>query len=137
MSVKSLIRNRTRKSARRAARSLIRELPNLLRLLVGLIRDSRVSLLDKLIFGFVLAYTLTPVDMVPDILAPLGFVDDLYLLGLALARLFGRAGADLLLEHWAGDPHTLGYLVEGVDQIGALLPNPIRRALRSALPKAG
>jgi uncharacterized membrane protein YkvA (DUF1232 family) len=137
MNVRSLIRNRTRKSARQAARSLIRELPNLLRLVVGLIRDPRVSLLDKLIFGFVLAYTLTPADLVPDILAPLGLVDDLYLLGLSLARLFGRAGADLLLHHWKGDPHSLGYLVEGVDQIGDLLPKPIRRALRSTLPRAG
>jgi uncharacterized membrane protein YkvA (DUF1232 family) len=116
---------------------LIRELPHLLRLLGRLIRDPRVALLDKLIFGFVVAYTLTPVDLIPDILSPLGLVDDLYLLGLSLARMFARAGPDLLLEHWDGEPAALGYLVEGVEQIGGLLPGPVRRVLRRSIRRTG
>src|SRR5690606_15974060 len=78
-----------------------------------------------------LAYLLTPADFLPDMLGVLGFVDDLYLLGLAIARLFARAGPDLLLDHWRGDPHTLGFLVEGVDQLGDALPPQVRRAVRS------
>lgn len=96
-----------------------------------------MAALDKILLGLVVAYTLTPADLIPDILAPLGLVDDLYLLGLALARLFGRAGPDLLLEHWDGDPRELGFLVEGVDQIGDLLPSPVRRVLRRAVRKVG
>jgi uncharacterized membrane protein YkvA (DUF1232 family) len=135
--VKRLLRRRSRSPGRQAARSLIRELPHLLRLLGRLIRDPRVALLDKLIFGFVVAYTLTPVDLIPDILSPLGLVDDLYLLGLSLARMFARAGPDLLLEHWDGEPAALGYLVEGVEQIGGLLPGPVRRVLRRSIRRTG
>ncbi len=137
MNIRGLIRRRTRRTARRLARSLILELPNLLLLLLGLMRDARVSLLDRFVLVFVLAYTLTPADLVPDLLAPLGLVDDLYLLGLALARLFSRAGPDVLLAHWRGDPYALGYLVQGVEQIGSLLPRPVRRALRATLSRTG
>ena len=119
-----------RKSRRKTAVKLLRELPNLVKLLVRLLRDARVSKLDKSLFGVVLAYVLLPVDLIPDFLGVLGLTDDLYLIGLSLNRLFSRAGSDLLLEHWDGNPRALGYLLEGVEEVGGLLPARIRNALR-------
>ena len=109
---------------------LLRELPNFLKLLVRLLRDVRVSKLDRVLFGTVIAYVLLPVDMLPDFLGVLGLTDDLFLIGLALNRLFQHAGSDVLLEHWDGNPRALGYLLEGVEEIGALLPGYLRTALR-------
>lgn len=119
------------KSRRRSAAKLLRELPNLFKLLLRLIRDPRVSRVDRIMFGLAMAYVLTPADLIPDFLGFMGMVDDLYLVGLALNRLFSHAGADILLEHWDGNPRALGYLVEGVEDIGSLLPAKIRRTLRS------
>lgn len=118
------------KRRRKSAVKLLRELPNLVKLLVRLLRDARVSKLDRLLFGAVIAYVLMPADLLPDFLGFLGLTDDLYLIGLALNRLFARAGADVLLEHWDGNPRALGYLLEGVEEVGALLPARIRSALR-------
>jgi uncharacterized membrane protein YkvA (DUF1232 family) len=118
-------------SPRAEARRLVRELPNVVKLLFRLIRDLRVPAADKLLFGFAVAYVLMPADLLPDFLGFLGVVDDLYLVGLALGRLLARAGDEVLLEHWDGDPHALGYLIEAVDQLGAMLPRPIRRFLRA------
>jgi uncharacterized membrane protein YkvA (DUF1232 family) len=118
------------KRRRKSAVKLLRELPNLIKLLVRLLRDARVSKLDRLLFGAVIAYVLLPADLLPDFLGVLGLTDDLYLIGLALNRLFARAGADVLLEHWDGNPRALGYLLEGVEEVGALLPARIRSALR-------
>lgn len=125
-------RRKRRRSASAEARSLLRELPNVLKLLFRLIRDARVPAADKLLFGFAMVYVLTPADLLPDFLGFLGIVDDLYLVALALGRLLARAGEDVLLEHWEGNPRSLGYLVEGVDQLGDMLPRPIRRFLRAA-----
>jgi uncharacterized membrane protein YkvA (DUF1232 family) len=125
------IRVGRRTSRRRAAVKLLRELPSFLKLLVRLLRDPRVAKLDRLLFSSVIAYVLLPVDLLPDFLGVLGLTDDLFLIGLALNRLFGRAGADLLLEHWDGNPRALGYLLEGVEEIGALLPRYLRAALRA------
>jgi uncharacterized membrane protein YkvA (DUF1232 family) len=123
-------------ASRRAARSLLRELPSFLKLLYRLLRDSRVPAADRVLFGLVTAYVLAPVDLVPDVFGVFGFVDDLYLLGLALARLLARAGPAVLLEHWDGNPRSLGYLIEGVEQLGEMLPAPIRRILRGATERS-
>jgi uncharacterized membrane protein YkvA (DUF1232 family) len=128
----SLGRRQRRRGAGLEARSLLRELPNLIKLLFRLLRDVRVPAADKLLFGFALAYVITPADLLPDFLGFMGVVDDLYLVALALGRLLARAGDEVLLEHWDGNPRTLGYLIEGVDQLGSMLPRPVRRILRSA-----
>ena len=125
-------RRRRRRSAPLETRSLLRELPDLIKLLWRLVRDVRVPTADKLLFGFALAYVITPADLLPDFLGFLGVVDDLYLVALALGRLLARAGDEVLLEHWDGNPRALGYLIEGVDQLGGMLPRPVRRILRSA-----
>ena len=121
---------RRRKSRRQTAVKLLRELPNFLKLLLRLLRDERVAKLDRMLFTSVIAYVLLPMDLLPDFFGVLGLTDDLFLIGLALNRLFGRAGPDLLLEHWDGDPRALGYLMEGVEEIGELLPRYLRAALR-------
>ena len=127
------MRTTRRTSAKRTVRRLVRLVPRFMRLIVRLLRDSRVPALDRLIFGAVLAYIIAPIDLVPDFLAGIGFADDLYLLGLALNRLFAGAGGRVLLENWDGDPADLARLVEGVDDIGSVLPGPVRGELQSSL----
>jgi uncharacterized membrane protein YkvA (DUF1232 family) len=122
-------RSSARQRARETARSLWREIPNLFKLVFRLIRDPAVPRIDKLLFAGVAAYMLTPADLVPDFLGVLGWVDDLYLLGLVLGRLLTGAGPDRLLRHWDGDPAALGYLVDGVEELGGLLPPAMRRTL--------
>lgn len=40
-------------------------------------RDPRVPLLPKLIAGLVAAYALSPIDLIPDFIPVLGYLDDL------------------------------------------------------------
>jgi uncharacterized membrane protein YkvA (DUF1232 family) len=124
-----------RRRRRNAARSLVRELPNFFKLVFRLLRDPRVPGLNKALFGAVAVYMLTPVDLIPDFLGVLGWVDDLYLLGLALGRLLASAGPNALLKHWDGNPAALGYLVEGVEEMGGMLPSNVQRALKSVARK--
>jgi uncharacterized membrane protein YkvA (DUF1232 family) len=126
-------KKKRRNSARQMARALLRELPNLFKLVFRLIRDPAVSRFDKLLFAAVAVYMITPLDLVPDVLGPIGFIDDFYLLGMALARLVTSAGPDRLLTHWDGDPGTLGYFVEGVEELGGSLPARIRRGLKNVV----
>lgn len=123
------IGRRRKKPARRLARTLVANIPAFLRLILRLLRDSRVSRMDRAIFAFVLFYTLAPADLIPDFFWFLGLVDDVYLIGIALSRLLVRAGPDLLLEHWSGDPRELGSMLEQVEDVGSLLPKSIRGAL--------
>ena len=119
----------SRASTRSAARSLIKEIPSLLKLLFRLMVDGRVPLKDKALFGLVAAYVISPLDLIPDFLGLPGMVDDLYLIGLSLGRLIASAGEDILLEHWDGDPRTLGFFIEMVESFGGILPAGVRNAL--------
>jgi uncharacterized membrane protein YkvA (DUF1232 family) len=125
----------SRSKARMTARSLLRELPNLFKLVFRLMRDPAVSRFDKALFGAVALYMMTPLDLIPDFLGVLGWVDDLYLLGMALGRIVVSAGPDRLLQHWDGNPKTLGFLVESVEELGGGLPARIRRGLASIVEK--
>ena len=50
-------------------------------------RDPRVPLAVKLVVVFVVAYALSPIDLIPDFIPVVGYLDDLLLLpmGIALA----------------------------------------------------
>jgi uncharacterized membrane protein YkvA (DUF1232 family) len=121
-----------RTGAKRTVIYYIRQLPRYLRLLGGLVTDSRVSMVDKLLVVGAMAYIVMPIDIIPDFIPFFGEVDDLYLLVLALQRLISNAGRRVLLDHWTGDPLDLAELnLRHVLTAAAFfLPKRIRRRLR-------
>lgn len=121
-----------RTGAKRTVMYYIRQLPQYLRLLVGLISDARVSAIDKLLVMGAIAYIVMPVDLLPDFIPFFGEIDDLYLLVLALQRLVANAGRAVLLSHWSGNPADLADLnLRGALTAAAFfLPRRIRRRLR-------
>ena len=121
-----------RTGARRTVMGYIAELPRFLRLLWGLITDSRVATLDKLLVAGAIAYIVTPIDLIPDFVPFLGEVDDVYLLVLALRRLLQNAGRSVMLAHWTGDPEELRELnLRKVMMAAAFfLPRRVRRRLK-------
>lgn len=111
----------------------MKELPNFLRLLGGLLTDLRVSTTDKLLVAGAVAYILLPMDFIPDFIPFLGEVDDIFLLVIALQRLIANAGRAVVLDHWMGDPKQLGSLdLERVLTAAAFfLPRRLRRRLKT------
>ena len=47
-------------------------------------RDTRVSIPAKIIIGLVVAYALSPIDLIPDFIPIIGYLDDLILLPLGI-----------------------------------------------------
>jgi len=110
----------------------VRQLPQYVRLLGGLITDPRVALMDKLFVFGAIAYIVMPIDLIPDFIPFFGEIDDVYLLVLALQRLIANAGRVVLLDHWSGEAADLGDLnLRGALAAAAFfLPKRIRRRLR-------
>ena len=121
-----------RAGAKRTVMYHIRQLPNYLRLLVGLLADRRVANLDKLLVVAAIAYIVAPIDLIPDFIPFLGEVDDIYLLVLALQRLISNAGSRVLVDHWVGDTVDLAELNlrQALSAAAFFLPQRIRRRLR-------
>jgi uncharacterized membrane protein YkvA (DUF1232 family) len=115
---------------RASVMSMVRDLPAYAKLLARLAVDPRVSKVDKGIVAAVLVYLVSPVDLVPDWVFPVvGQIEDVYLLALALSRLMNNAGMEVLLDHWDGDPATLGMALDALDGAAAILPAPLRTIL--------
>lgn len=125
-----------RRRARGAATAVLRQLPRFLRLLVRLLRDPRISRVDKALVGLAIAYVLMPADLIPDVLGLFGMVDDIYLLGLVLSRLVANAGPDIVAEHWDGPQRALSILLDGIDDLASLVPGPVRRVLHGRVEQA-
>jgi uncharacterized membrane protein YkvA (DUF1232 family) len=121
-----------RSGAKRTVMYYVRQLPQYLRLLGGLITDPRVAIVDKLLVAGAMAYIIMPIDLIPDFIPFFGEIDDVYLLVIALQRLVSNAGRNVLISHWTGEPSDLADLnLRGALAAAAFfLPKRIRRRLR-------
>src|SRR5262245_66281914 len=90
----------------RKARGILRNgltlIPNLLKLLIRLFKDSRVPVTEKVFVIGAIVYFLSPLDLLPDMIPFLGQVDDLYLIPLTILPLFNRQTYSVLRENLSG-----------------------------------
>lgn len=112
-----------RKEAKGFLKSVIMLIPNFLKLLYRLFKDSRVPMAEKAMLVGAIAYVVSPLDLLPDVIPFIGQVDDLYLIGLVMLRLLARTDDDVIQEHWDGRGDL------------ASLVNKIVRAAQFVLPK--
>ena len=128
-------------SERRAKRAKMRELllfvPNLLGLLLGLLKDARVSKSDKAILAGIIMYVIVPLDVIPDFIPFIGQVDDAYLLAISILRLLNRADRRVVMDHWRGGT-DIKELVDSVSKIAEFfLPRRVKNVLRGKIEPKG
>jgi uncharacterized membrane protein YkvA (DUF1232 family) len=86
-----------------AAREALRLLPDVLRLVRRLAVDRSLPPGVRVRLWLLLAYLLSPVDLVPDVVPVLGYADDVVVVAWTLRSVVRRAGRDALVRHWPGD----------------------------------
>jgi uncharacterized membrane protein YkvA (DUF1232 family) len=116
--------------ARQLARDAVLMIPNLVKLLGRLLKDPRVPRRSKLLLGGALAYVLSPIDLLPDMIPVAGFLDDLFLIVFALNHLIERAGEEVVIEHWDGPQDLLGMIKSVLGTATDMVPVRIRNFLR-------
>jgi uncharacterized membrane protein YkvA (DUF1232 family) len=70
------------------------------------VRDPRVPWYAKLVGAGVVAYALSPIDLIPDFVPVLGYLDDLVLVPLGLMLVVRLIPAHVLAEHHAAASAT-------------------------------
>src|SRR5690606_31567747 len=125
------IRRRESSALRGRMKSFLGFLPNMVKLLAGLLKDARVPTAEKALFVAAIVYVISPIDLIPDFFPFIGQVDDIYIVALTLLRLINRSDASVVREHWAGG----GDIVALADTIAGLaprfLPKRVSRVLSS------
>jgi uncharacterized membrane protein YkvA (DUF1232 family) len=89
----------------------LRVLPDVLRLLKRLAGDPTLPRRVRVTLWLLLAYMVSPIDLIPDFIPVLGYADDAVIIVLALRSVVRRSGADAIRRHWPGTPDGLAVIL--------------------------
>jgi uncharacterized membrane protein YkvA (DUF1232 family) len=104
-------------------------LPNLVKLLARLVRDPRVPRRGRVLAAAALAYGVSPIDLVPDFIPVVGWIDDVIVVAFAVDRLMATAGREVVEDLWDGSAGTLEMVRALMESAADLVPRRIRRII--------
>ncbi|HTK15663.1 MAG TPA: DUF1232 domain-containing protein [Acidimicrobiia bacterium] len=84
-----------------------RIVPDALRLVRRLAADKTLPRGVRIRLWCLLAYLVSPIDVVPDFIPVVGYADDAIIMSLVLRSVIKRAGPEAVLAHWPGTPDGL------------------------------
>jgi uncharacterized membrane protein YkvA (DUF1232 family) len=96
--------------SREAVGPALRIIPDLVRLVRALLADRSTPWSFRLALVGLLAYLLSPIDLVPDFLPGIGSLDDVIIVAAVLRWSGRRIGVESLESHWRGDPSGFALL---------------------------
>lgn len=110
-------------------------LPDFFILLCRLAVDKRVTTSQKLMVGGIIAYVISPIDIIPDFIPFFGYVDDLVLVVFGLNIVLNEIDETVLLENWSGEKDILDLLQKITDTAEHFLNKNILRRIKKVLGK--
>jgi uncharacterized membrane protein YkvA (DUF1232 family) len=99
------------KPASGTLRETARIVPDAVRLVRRLAADKALHWGVRARLWFLLAYLASPIDLIPDFIPVIGFVDDAVIMSLVLRGVIKRAGVEAVRERWPGTPDGLDTLI--------------------------
>jgi uncharacterized membrane protein YkvA (DUF1232 family) len=116
-------------------RDYVLALPDLFHLVVKLSWDKRVDLASKAVLGAAIAWALVPFDILPDVLGPIGMLDDLLVLVLALDFMLDRTPRSVIQEHWAGSGDVFALIRNVLDRADEWMGRGLVQKIRSMMTR--
>ena len=99
-----------------AVSELVAFVPDLVRLVRGLLADRSVDRRVRVALGFLLVWLLSPIDLIPEFVPVLGPLDDVVVAVVVLRYVRGRLGVAALRERWGGSDAGFRLLVRLVGE---------------------
>lgn len=92
-------------------RELLRVIPDVLRLVRRLLGDRAIPLRVKVALVVLLAWLISPIDLIPEFIPVVGPLDDIVIAAIVLRWVGRRVGEDTLRAHWPGSPEGFGLVL--------------------------
>jgi uncharacterized membrane protein YkvA (DUF1232 family) len=92
-------------------RELLAVIPDVLRLLRSIIRDRSAPLDVRIVLVGLIAWILSPIDLIPEFIPVLGPLDDVVVAVVAMRYIRRRVGAEDLRRRWVGSPEGFEMLL--------------------------
>lgn len=110
-------------------KALLRAVPDLVRLVARLAADPVLPRSVKLALAAALVYLLSPLDVLPDFVPVVGYLDDVAIVAVVVDGLLNHVDRGLVLRYWPGTPQSL----EQVASVARLLAIWVPRRLKLRL----
>jgi uncharacterized membrane protein YkvA (DUF1232 family) len=107
-------------------RALLRALPDVVRLITRLVGDPVLPRAAKIALGAAAVYLLSPVDLIPDFIPLVGWVDDALLAAVLLDGILNWVDRGLVLKYWPGSPASLDTLARTARLLSIWVPRRLK-----------
>ena len=110
---------------------LLRALPALTVMIGRLVKDPALPTPAKVALVAAAVYLASPIDLVPDFIPLVGYIDDLLLAAIILDGLLNYVDRDLVLRYWPGSDRSLDALARSARVLAAWVPRRLKTRIFS------
>jgi uncharacterized membrane protein YkvA (DUF1232 family) len=111
---------------------LVRALPDLVRLMARLVGDPLLPRAAKIALAAAMVYLASPIDLIPDFIPLLGYLDDLLVAALLVDGILNWVDRGLVLKYWPGSPDSLERLARAARMLAVWVPRRLKARLFTA-----
>ena len=113
-------------------KDLLLVLPRLARMIASLLGDRQVPTAVKVALGVVAVYLASPVDLIPDFIPFVGYLDDLLLGALVIDGVLNWVDRGLVLRYWPGSPDSLERIARVAKMLAVWVPRRLKARIFTA-----
>ena len=115
-------------------KDLLLLLPRLARMMAGLIADPALPTAAKVTLAAVALYLASPLDIIPDFIPLLGYLDDVLLVAVVVDGLLSHVDRSLVLRYWPGGAGSIEATAAAARRLAAWVPRRIKARIFSGRP---
>ncbi len=112
-------------------RALLRALPAIVRAVVGLAADPSLPRGAKIALVAAAVYLASPIDLLPDFVPLLGYLDDVVLAAVLLDGVLNFVDRSLVLRYWPASPELLERVARVAHLLAAWVPRRLKERIFS------
>lgn len=98
-------------------------------MIARLIGDPVLPRRVKLVLAAAIVYLVSPLDLVPDLMPILGYVDDVVIGAVVVDGILSHVDRTLVLRYWPGTPASLDKVARVARFLSAWLPRRVKQRL--------
>ena len=107
-------------------KALLRALPDLARLIARLVVDPVLPRAVKIALAAAALYLASPIDLIPDFIPLVGYLDDVLLAAVVLDGILNYVDRRLVLKYWPGTAESLDRLARAAAVLAIWVPRRLK-----------
>jgi uncharacterized membrane protein YkvA (DUF1232 family) len=107
-------------------KAFLRAIPDAVGMIVRVVADPALPRAAKIALAAVALYLLSPVDLLPDVVPGLGYLDDLLLMAVVVDGMLNVVDRSVVLRYWPGSPESLDRLARTARLLAAWVPRRLK-----------